>query len=517
MKLQNGQKVCFGKVVRLTVYAGGQQVVLLYAPNLNEMYNANIEAEVQDIANPMRKNNDLGFTATVTVTNPPQSLVQLIATHIGWVARHDETEEQMVERALRETRATLLEYYQTRPRCRLEVGYWDYSQPPLPAVEVKNSNTDEPVFATPSYSIPGLTKLFEGYLNSSALYHDGQDDILKFACHAFDASLISTRAIMEQFMCHYPELERRTILEDYARADAGKRTAKPNTMWHTMFRNLIREYEYFRPNPNYGQTTTEAIMSGKINTRDEFLIVNNADREKADWIDVRYIYSPNDLRTRNEELRKRLEFDTDVSGFYTNAGTLAEMLTDLSNEKNAMVNWMQYNDFDETHSRVVYFVWPRGEGLKSVRGQDADIKIINYQNLLESPSASVSGALHIKMFLNTACIPLRRIALILDPRMGADMGTGDEFVVKASTIFRESMGVHGQLNPYMGTRQLANAQSVYAQQLAEKDIYKRGYLFNTGFPIIKAKHHIQTHGQAWETEVETIPMWEGLHVEVPGV
>lgn len=512
MKASNGQEVCFGKVVRLTLYYGGEQVVLLYAPNLNEMYNANIEAEVNDIANPMRKNNDLGFTATVTITNPTQSVVQLISNHIKWVARHDESEEEMVRRAMTQTKDTLLEYYENRPRCRIEVGYWDYSQPPLPATKSTKNGTDEVVYSTPSYNIPGLTKLFEGYINSSALYHEGQDDILKFACHAFDASLISTRAIMDEFMCHYPELERREKMEEYAIANMAKRTAKENTMWGTMFRNLVREFEMLRPNPNFGKTPNGPLADVKNNNYAEIL-VNDADRKKADWIDVRYIYSPNDLKTLNESLRMRLE-TLDVGGFYTNAGTLADMLTDLSNERGAMVNWMQYNDFDETHSRVVYFVWPRGEGLKSVRGQDADIKIINYQNLLESPSASASGALHVKMFLNTECIPLRRIALILDPRVGSETGTGDSFVVSASTIFRESMGVHGQLNPYMGTRQLANAQSVYAQQVATKDIQNRGYLFNTGFPIIKCKHHIETHGRAWETEIETIPMWEGLHVEV---
>lgn len=506
----DGTEVCFGKVVRLTLYYGKEQVVLLYAPNLNEMYNANIEVEVSDIANPMRKNNDIGFTANVTIKNPPEAAVQIIKDNTFFVARKDETEKETYERVKNNLQETLLEYYAHRPRCRVEVGYWDYSIPPEKAdfKRDENGNKTSDEMLAPSHAIPNLTTLFDGYINSSALYHEGRDDILKFACHAYDAGLISTRAVMDEFMCHYPDLERQVKMEEQAQKDVPKRAATEDpTMWNTMFRKLVRNFAITKPDPyaNYD------VLTGQYNGGTK--IIQESEREDGNWIRLYYIESPNNLEKKDEELRYRLE-RLNVYGFFTNAGTLADMLTDLCNERGAMVNWMQYDEYDTKHRTSCFFIWQRGKGLNSVDGWDADIKIINYQNLLESPSASTSGALHIKMFLNLDCIPLKRIALILDETQGSATGTGDSFVINPKGAFRESMAVHGQLNPYHGTRQLANSMNVYSQQLAVKDMVNRGYLFNTGFPIVKTKHHIETHGSAWETEVETIPMWQGLHVEV---
>lgn len=495
----NGVDVCFGKVVKVTLYYGTDSVTLLYAPQLDPLYNANIDITVEDIANPMRKNNELGFTAQLIITNPPPEAVQLISNHINWLVRDNENEEEFSMRAMRDLNGTLLDYYKNRVRCRVDVGYWDYE---------KRVPTDPEARA--NYQIPGLTKLFDGYINSSSLYHDGTDNIMKLACHNFNADTISTRAIHDEFVCHYPQIERQLRLEEQAKKDFNKRSGYDTRDWESMFRKLVVNFALTRPNPNYAGGTQE-IMGMPSSPAPE-LYLTEADRRNSGWVKIYYIESPNDLKKYDEALRVRLQ-QLDVSRFYTNSGSLADMLTDLCNERGAMVNWMQYDDFDETHSQAVFFVWPRGRGVSAVTGDAADIKIINYQNLLESPVASASGALRVRMFLNPDCIPLKRIALILDPNIGSDTGTGNSFVVKASTLFRQSMGVRGQLSPYIGTQQLANAMSVYAQEVAARDIRDRGYLFNTGFPIVKCVHKISTLSSDWETVVETIPVWEGLHVK----
>ena len=485
-----GNTYNFDRIVRLTLWYGNENgttesEILEYAPLANSALCPHIEATVKDIANPNRKNNRPGFTAEIKVLNPTDGAKRLLAEHSTWMLQfaNAASQEELEKKLAKDSDNVLRKYYESRIRVKLEVGYWNH--------EANAPQTDSSVSdARRQYKV-----LFHGFVNNSVRHRQGSDEILVMSCHDFDAGAMSVSAVTKAITGKRDVLAKKEEARNLTAAQREKRSSRGVQTWDGMLRKIVRNFINVRPNPAQALAALAPTIP-----------VTEAARQNASWINVRYIFTPSKKNEINYNLEKRLN-KINMNGFFAYGLAYPEMINELATFKNANIDWLQDDEWEK--GKVTIFVWPKGKGIDMVPGNDADIKIVNYQNLIESPSVDASGALQIRMFLNLECIPLRRLALLWDETIGAQTGTGESLVV-AGTEARESISYAGAPNPYVATNQGAYAQSIYMQQQIKKEVQNNGYLLNTGFPIVSATHTISTHGKKWETIVKTIPMWEGI-------
>ena len=88
----------------------------------------------------------------------------------------------------------------------------------------------------------------------------------------------------------------------------------------------------------------------------------------------------------------------------------------------------------------------------------------------------------------------------------------------SSIVGKDGGGILGSMSSTGNDAAVANNQitgntNVHSLRKQAKDANKTGYLFNTGFPIIRVEHKLSTYGQAWDTTVKTTPMTAGLKYE----
>lgn len=495
--IKDGVKVNFDRIMRVTLWYGDvpatstsadtsnpQTVILEYAPLDNAAYCPNMQATINDITNPMNKNGQPGFTAEFTITNPDDGVRRLIANNIVWPIFNEAsgTGEDLLKA-----------YYASRVRIKIEAGYWDNEG------EIIYDGAGNVVGDTRR----AYTTLFQGVVNSSVSYRKGIDNYLTLECHNLDYNQINQSAIQQfvdlsnKLQGKLPEYTAETIEESLYRSARGVRT------WDKMAKRLLQGFSVMRPNPEYK-------TGSAVTTQAPLIPVTTEDKERTDWYQVIYIYTPARKDERNEELRVRLT-EMEIPLFYTTMPNLNDMLYQLSNYHEANVNFEIDDDY--APGLRTLFVWPRGAEIKFTSAPEADIQIVNYQNLLETPSVNGSGSLTIRMMLNPECRPQRSIALRLDDAFGEDQATAESSVIKANRGLRESISFSGAGNPYAATIQGAYALSVYAQQLTRDDVNNKGYMFNIGFPILRCTHVLQTRGNKWETTVITIPMATGIYLE----
>lgn len=510
----NGTQVNFDRIVRVTLWYGQapasttstdtvtpQTVILEYAPLDNPLFCPNIEAKITDITNPLNKNGQAGWTAEVTLTNPDDASRRIIANHMNWIMG-DSTFKDFLkkleaadsfEQLNEESDDLLTKYYENRVHIRVEAGYWEKT-----GQLIYDANGNVIGDTRRAY-----TTLFQGIVNSSVFYRKGVDDIMTLECHNFDTNQINLNAIKQSVGLRQSVENNMEMYYLMAEDERNKHNGRDAWTWDLMAQKLIRNFSTTRPDPDYKTNST-------IRNYTPVRLVSSADRKRTDWYAVKYIYTPRDKDRENNELRVRLQ-NLDTSRFYTVAATLTDMLSDLANWKDANVSFMIDDEYRK--GRRVLFVWPRGEEIKFTSAKEADIQIVNYQNLLESPAVNGSGSLNIRMMLNPECKPLRSLALRLDDSFGLDQATGDSSVIRANQGLRESVSFAGNPSPMVAAVQGAYALSIYSQQIGREDVQNKGYLFNIGFPILRCTHTIQTRGNKWETQVQTIPMATGIVVE----
>lgn len=509
----NGVDVNFDRIMRVTLWYGQapedstsnntvapQTVIIEYAPLDNAIYCPNIEAKITDITNPNNKNGQAGFTAEVKIINPDDAVQRIIANHINWVI-DGSTFENFKQQLMAddgtnpdsETNDLLTKYYENRVNIRIEAGYWEKGGK---IIYDKDGNVV-------GDTRRAYTLLFSGVVNSSVFYRQNVDNIMILECQNWDYNQINLNAIKKSLGITEAVNNNAETYIQMALEEQKKRNGSDAFTWDLMAQKLIRNFSVSRPDPSYKTgSTVKNYTPGRI--------VTSADRKRTDWYGVKYIYTPRNKNKANEELRYKLQH-LDTTRFYTVATTLTDMLYELSCWKDANVNFMIDDEYMK--GRRILFVWPRGEEIKFTNAKDADVQIINYQNLLESPSVTGSGSLNIRMMLNPDCKPQKSLALRLDDSFGTDQATGDSSVIKANQGLRESLSFAGNPSPYVATIQGAYALSIYTQQLGRDDVQNKGYLFNTGFPILRCIHTIATRSNKWETLVQTIPMATGLLIE----
>lgn len=486
-----GIQVRFDRIMRVTLWAGGstaETVIMEYAPLADERLCPTMQVQVRDIINPSNGNGLPGFTAEVTFTNPPPQVRRILANHMTWLL--DYTEAVDSTRSLKDKDAAgkvaqsqknLQDFYNSRVRVRIEAGYWHEG-------------------------MRQYNKIFEGYVNSNTWYRKGVDNILTLAAYNIDISKMNSKALTDVGAITCP-----TDIDRYVRESMGdeeKRSGRNTASWMAMARKLVLNFSDERPNPAYAPGSTIVLIP-------PYIKVQEKDRtNESDWYQIKPIFTPRKKSEFNEELWYKLQ-ELKVDRFYTNAGSLENMIAELTNYNHADVNFEI--DDEWTQGVRTLFVWPRGQENKYTVAADADIKIINYQNLLEAPAVTADGSLNIKMLFNPACQPNLNLALVLDSRQGSDTATGDSTIIRAGKGLNDTASFAGSLNPYTPTQQGPYTLGLYTQEIEafnnkrlEQDKITHGYIFNTGFPIREVTHSLSTRANEWSTTVVTIPMNVGI-------
>lgn len=489
-----GINVNFDRIMRVTFWygatAGGAETVISeFAPLDNEAYCADMKVTVTDIINPTIKNGLPGFTAQITITNPHPSILRILANHVTWMLDYtkaaDPTRKLIgtpTEKAA-QSNQNLLDYYSSRVKVRVEAGYWN------------DGKRD--------YNL-----IFEGYVNSNSWYRKGTDNILVLAAYNIDITQLSANAIKDVGVLGTNVKENVLAYAQESLKEREKRSGQNTAGWMAMARKLVLGFSVDRPNPAYAPGST-------VGPNAPYIQVTNADRNNPNWYKIKPIYTPRRKSEENLPLWHKLQA-LKVDRFYTTAGNLDTMISELANFNGADVNF-EIDDRWEQGIRTL-FVWPRGAEIKPTKGEDAEIQIINYQNILEAPAITADGSLNVKMFFNAACRPGLALSLMLTEKQGSLSGqSGDSAVIQAGRGLNDTLSFSGAPNPYYPATQGAQSLSLYSQELEavnqerlKQDSVTRGYMFNTGFPMREITHTLATRGNDWMTTVKTIPMNVGL-------
>ena len=497
MKVQ-GIDVNFDRIMRITFWYGvgtssAETVVMEYAPRDNEAYCPNMKVNVKDILNPTSKNGLPGYTAEITIVNPHPDVLRILANHITWILDYTGYADKLKNETRKPTGTTqdqrlqsatnMLDFYNSRVRVRVEAGYWNEGR-------------------------RDYTLIFEGYVNSNSWYRKGTDNILVLAAYNIDITQMSANAIKD--VGDLNKLTTASAQQFAARSlkESEKRSGKGTASWLDLAKKLVVNFSNNRPNPAYAIGESPVVVP-------PYLQVTEGDRANPTWYKVKPIFTPRKKEEFNEELWYKL-FGTNSESFYTTAGSLDNMLWELCSYKNVGVNY-EIDDNWEQGVRTL-FVYPRGKEIEYTQGSEADIQIINYQNLLEAPAATADGSLNIKMLFNPVCKPGKSLALIVDRAKGDVQGmAADSAVTSAGVGLNDGISFAGSPNAFTPTLQGAHSINVYSEELQaynkeriSADKVTRGYLFNTGFPIIEATHTLETRGNTWTTAVKTIPVNVGI-------
>lgn len=489
----------FGRVMRVTLYYGNTSVVLEFAPQKDPSFTPRMEATVNDIAQPNQVSGNPGFTAEVKLYNAAPAVKTLLASHQQFVLDFTKGNDTGLAQAAQGGGQSkeLVAYYNSRPKIKVECGYWQPNKTKLPG---------KGKFAEGFRTTGGICDyhlLFQGHINSTLEYMQGTDVITHLYCHDFDEGQISNKAILESLGQKYTPAEG-VKWQELSQAERDKRSGRTARNWHDLASRLCRLFIETRNSRHYTPDSEQTFLREPV---------TEEDRLKHDWFGIKYIYTPSRKDEFNAELEKRMSLPNtvDVTNFMTNAPNFRGIFSDLCNYANADVNYLI--DYEYDPSRVVIFVYPRGNtfDIKTRNTEDSTIiKIVNYQNLIGNPAVSSSGQLTVKMLLNWECIPLRNIELVLDKKIGAASTTGEDLVVQAGSGTREVIAAGGKISPYAATQYGAYNSAVYTLQYQSEFEKNHGYMFNTPFPMIKVKHEVSTHGKEWYTTVTTVPKYTGI-------
>lgn len=478
-----------------------EEHILLYSPKENFRFCPNIQVKVKDIINPNNKNNQPGFTAEITIVNPAEETKRIIANHQTWIL--DEINQENFVAGLSgedEDRAydALIKYYKSRVRVKIEAGYEDERS---------------------------LHTIFEGWVNSSVTYRKGIDDYLVLGCHNFDPNELSKNAISNSVGIIGKVQNNYQRYAALSESERDNRSGKNSPTWDLMIKKLIQKFLTSRPRrrattTNYTPVdsfnytpidtfkeriggpfspTPEARNYSKVDPNLGFYVIPTYERLTNDWYKIFYVKKPSKKDAPwniNFPLMDKLTH-LDTTNFYTVSPSLPNMLSDLCSWGRADVDWeIDYGDGD----MVKVYVFPLGADVEYTKGEEADIKIVDYQNLLEAPIIGGGGQLNINMLFNPDCKPGKSIALQLKEKKESVAGTPSPYV--ANIQGSKSLALYSQQQTWSEER---------TAEFSEGKPYD-GNVFNIGFPIREVVHTLTTRGNTWETRVTTIPMLGGLKI-----
>lgn len=474
-----GRDFNFGRCIKIDFYKGNTRVLTVeHKPEIDPNYYIAMDVEVSDLPSPLESNKP-GFMANVTIFNPSPDLLTTIADGATWLAnyaRYDEIknmtnvrpEAQKIVGAITAVKRSdgMKRYYESRLRAHIYAGY---------VVDGK----------------PAYTQIIQGYVNGSSFSHKGTDDVLKIGIYDIDINQVSTSMLdsNDEQQAKGHQAYQGSPLESKWHDEAKTKFA--NT-WHNTFSKYVQNFE------------TEWL------TDDHQINIVYAKSKRA-WLDSK-TKTGREGSILNQELKQKLTAQTMPNGGIS-AFNMAGMLNGLCAQAKVKVDWMREM---KNVSINTYVIFPLGDDKTVVAGPKAGIQIWNYQNLLESPSIDGAGKLTIKMVFNPDCACGKTIALMLTDEIK------ETDVTKNIASFSSSIVVGGGMlgsmfstgnDAAVANNQITGNTNVQSQRKQKEKKNSNGYLFNTGFPIIKVEHILSTYGQEWTTIVKTTPMTAGLKFE----
>lgn len=485
-----------------------RKFVVEYNPRKAKYLCPRLEAEITDTPASALKNRP-GYEASLKIYNPSEDILKLIASGMSNIL----------------SSGTVQTYYGSKLRVSVYAGY--YSKPAetiegeraLPKNKKKETITvTNAVDAEDNATYTGVP-LFSGYVNNSFLVHKGVDNILTLACHDIDMTA-------NQFNQMRMRAQGNSFVPVYTKSDEDLRLRPQKKTFDLAFRWLVTMLS------SYCYPSKYRVDFGSTNP-DLMVPVPESDRglTHTGWFEVIYVKDPSvyketvasgfglDAVSRYADLERVATDPTavnkiNVDGFYTLASREPDALNDLCMADGRRLGYYK----DDTHfGKTIYVVYPRGEkkntaGLKT-KGL---VKVINFQNLIETPTVAATGSLNIKMWFNRDCEVWKHIALILDSTYQGDVESTGVLNInklnfakndKANQLIVPLGGTSS--NAAIATTQLSTSMAVSAAAHYQEVAAKNGYMFNVGFLMTKVVHKLTTHGKEWSTTVQTVPLMTG--------
>ena len=467
----NGREFNFGRCIKIDFFKGNTHILTVeHKPEVDPDYYVAMDVEVTDMPSPLEHDKP-GFQGSVTIYNPARKVLTAVASGATWLSDYVNGETQKVIAKNTKTVAGakrdigMKEYYASRLRAIIYAGY-----------VVKG--------------VPNYTRILGGYVNGSSFFHKGQDDVLKLGIYDIDMTEISTNALGQE--------------DEKLVVDKGK---FPGNVLETKWMDTAKT----KFAGTWEETLKKYIRNFETEWKDEDQTMSIVYvKSLSAWLNATSKTKLPDT-VLDHSLESKLKQQKMPNGGI-GAHNLAGMLNGLCANAKVRVDWLKANPEDVSVN--TYVIYPLGETRTVVRGTHANVQIWNYQNLLETPSIDGAGKMTIKMVFNPQCTCRKTIALMLSSSLGETDVTRNIASFESSVV--TGGGMIGSMSSTGNDAAIANNQitgntNVASQRKQARDANQTGYLFNTGFPIIKVEHKLSTYGQAWDTTVKTVPTTSGLN------
>lgn len=496
----------------------GNEFVIEYNPRKAPFLCPRLEVEIIDT--PASKlNGKAGYEAHIKIYNPSPDILSMVASGMSYFTNGSDVQR----------------YYQGKLRVSIYAGYFVPKQQEdieaQKATEKKKeaetkAKTGEKIILKDSGLLGDDRATYGGepiistaYVNNSSYEHKGADNILTLSCHNIDITAM-------QYKQMKPVGNTKRFVPVFSWDVKKDEPQKGYPTFDQTFKYFATKYaDVWYP---YGK---RGVVGS---TMPEALPTNSAERGTTNpqWMKVLYVSKLSDFLSvsqkgggwedvQQDEVLLRRATDANLENrirtdkFYTNCSTKDTCLNELCAFGGERLDFRYYTD---RWGYIVYVVFPLGSYQTRVPlTGDGVVKIINFQNLLDTPMASPAGSLNVKMWFNRECKPWRYLALVLDSEYdGNQEETG---VLNINRLnFTNNPYTKNQIivplggtgsNAAVSTTQLSTSMAVSAAAHYQKVAAENGYMFNTGFLITKVTHKLTTHGKDWTTTVQTAPMMTG--------
>lgn len=481
--------------------------VVEYNPRKASYLCPKLEATIIDTPASSLKNRP-GYEAELKIYNPNHDILDVISSGITQINKSN----------------SVYSYYASKVRVAVYAGY--YTEAPatltkkekLPKDKKQQNITvtnDVEYQDAATYGEP----LFSGYVNNSLLVHKGTDTILTLACHDIDMTA-------NQFNQIKLGMKNARDVPVFSKEMDEKRYKPNQATFDADFRWLVSHLA-----TEYYPSEVRGLSQSSIKTY--IPATYNRDTLNPGWFKVFYVRSLSAFESASETL-EGIEGDrsfwdenlrvraTDPSvgnpvrhkGFYTLKSKLPDALSDLCTFSGERLGYKAYERFGYT----IYCIYKMGNRQNSVPlNTKGLVKIINFQNLLGTPTVSPNGSLKVDMWLNKDCECWKYIALVLDSDYSGSVEETGVLNINNLNFFNQQ-GTNNLIVPLGGTTsnaaiattQLSTSMPVAAAAAFQQVAAKNGYMFNTGFLMTKVTHKLSTHGKNWSTSVQTVPMMLGV-------
>lgn len=465
----NGYTYNFNRMLRVTISDGTSSQVIEYCPLADERLNPRIDAVIKCMPLVVNKNNRPGFSAKIVIYNPGEKVLELINKHITWPIG-DKTQA---------------EYYRGRCRVKLDAGYYDKSA------------------ANPRGGYSDLGALGAWWLNSSAYYRKGVDNILELWCHELQLTDQEIQNVTTAAETRKTTYTGAIVAKKRERGFVGSK----DILWDMALALTIRKHAPLKAplgSTVYESTESQMTLLTTVPTA--------SDRSgKTKFFVLQYIQQPIDETQPGIDAQPDHELELmaqgePTQGMVLNGSTFSEKIGELINFFPVPI--VIREDMGYTDGLTRYWIWRPRKGDGSLSASDDGEKkehkhivtIYNFENMLQVPSVDAAGCFTAKMMFNPAMRPnvYLRLAWSDDYRSG-----------QAISNYTEGVSTSSSFAQYYPTLQGGKYQAQVKTLKYRTNKNSNGYLFNEAYKIGYVTHTLSTHTNSWYTEVKTLAILAG--------